>query len=128
MKTAPNVIPAKWAWHQRTLLRLRADLLAARQEHDHAVRVAHTQDGADAVDVADDEVELATLRAELSQEESELSEIEAALQRLENGKYGLCEVTGNPISAARLRALPWSRLSKAAAEQKELAAGRRRRS
>ena len=40
---------------------------------------------------------------------AELTEIEAALQRLDAGKYGLCEGCGQPISEARLEALPAAR-------------------
>lgn len=38
-----------------------------------------------------------------------LYEIDEALQRLEEGTYGICEGTGQPISKARLRAQPWAR-------------------
>ena len=127
MKPAPNAIPSKWAWHHRTLLRLRGDLLKARQEHDHAARVPHERGGADMLDVAEDETELTTLRAELALEETELSEIEAALKRLQDGTYGTCEATGAPIAPERLRVLPWTRLSKDAAAQIERANGSRRR-
>ena len=41
--------------------------------------------------------------------ESDLAEIEAALQRLDDGSYGIDEVTGDPISAERLEALPTAR-------------------
>lgn len=130
MKPAPQKIPSKWAWHHRTLLRLRAKLREARQEHDHAARVPHERGGVDQLDFAEDEVELRTLRTELALEDFELTEIEAALQRLRNGTYGTCEDTGKPIAAARLRAIPWTRLSKNAAARRETASaesnGRRR--
>ncbi len=41
--------------------------------------------------------------------ESELAEIEAALQRVDDGTYGLDEVTGEPIDPERLDALPAAR-------------------
>lgn len=127
MKSAPNAIPSKWAWHHRTLVRLRGDLLKAREEHDHAVRVPHERGGADMLDFAEDETELTTLRAELALEETELSAIDAALRRLQDGTYGTCEATGVPIAPERLRALPWTPLSKDAAAQIERANGSRRR-
>jgi DnaK suppressor protein len=40
-----------------------------------------------------------------------LLEIDEALRRLYNGTYGICEISGNPISRTRLDALPWARLS-----------------
>ena len=39
-----------------------------------------------------------------------LDEVDAALERLEAGTYGLCEVCGKPIGAARLEAMPAARL------------------
>ncbi len=38
-----------------------------------------------------------------------LSEIEAAIERLDAGTYGMCERCGQPISKARLEALPAAR-------------------
>ena len=39
-----------------------------------------------------------------------LDEVDAALLRLEEGTYGICEVCGKPICAARLEAMPAARL------------------
>jgi RNA polymerase-binding protein DksA len=39
-----------------------------------------------------------------------LDDVKAALQRIEDGTYGTCEVCGKPIGAARLEAIPWTRL------------------
>ena len=45
----------------------------------------------------------------LEQLERELAEIEAALQRLDEGTYGVDEVTGEPIAPDRLEAYPIAR-------------------
>jgi len=45
----------------------------------------------------------------LEQLEYELAEIEAALQRLDEGTYGVDEVTGDPIAPERLEAYPIAR-------------------
>lgn len=37
-----------------------------------------------------------------------LDRIDAALERLEQGSYGVCESCGNPISTARLTAVPYA--------------------
>jgi DnaK suppressor protein len=50
---------------------------------------------------------------------SRLREVESALSRIENGSYGLCEETDEPIERKRLEKVPWARLSIAAAEEKE---------
>ena len=41
--------------------------------------------------------------------ERELAELQAALERIENGTYGIDEVTGEPISPERLEAMPAAR-------------------
>ena len=48
-----------------------------------------------------------------------LLEIDAALQRIENGSYGVCEMTGQPIPPARLAAIPWTRYTIAAEAELE---------
>lgn len=57
-------------------------------------------------------------RSELQQEnvEAMLHDIDHALQRIEEGTYGICEVTGKPIPVARLRAIPWATMTVEAAE------------
>ena len=45
----------------------------------------------------------------LEQLEREHAEIEAALQRLDEGTYGIDEVTGDPIASERLEAFPIAR-------------------
>ncbi len=62
----------------------------------------------DEVDVALDSA-YDEMNAQLAQIESrELAQIEKALERMEEGTYGICEVTGKPIPLARLQALPYT--------------------
>ncbi|MCU1428107.1 MAG: hypothetical protein JWL83_2107 [Actinomycetia bacterium] len=51
--------------------------------------------------------------------ETELDEIEAALQRVDDGTYGIDEVTGEPIDADRLEAIPTARTNVVKQEQRE---------
>ena len=39
-----------------------------------------------------------------------LQAIEEALERLQRGTYGVCRDCGEPIAAARLNAIPWTRV------------------
>src|SRR5881394_3039238 len=39
-----------------------------------------------------------------------LQAIEEALERVEQGTYGLCRDCGQPVAAARLEAIPWTRV------------------
>ncbi|MFZ9920474.1 MAG: TraR/DksA family transcriptional regulator [Terrimicrobiaceae bacterium] len=45
----------------------------------------------------------------LSQERDSLFEIDAALKKIQDGNYGLCEISGKQIPHARLEALPFAR-------------------
>lgn len=58
-----------------------------------------------ASDLLEHEIDLSLEQAT----QSRLAEVEAALSRLQSGTYGRCEECGQPIEAARLQALPWTR-------------------
>ena len=49
-----------------------------------------------------------------------IQQIDNALRRIEDGTYGLDEVTGEPIPIARLRALPWATKTVETAERTRL--------
>lgn len=46
----------------------------------------------------------------------QLLEIENALSRIEKGRFGICEITFEPIESVRLKAIPWTRYSIEGAE------------
>jgi DnaK suppressor protein len=48
-----------------------------------------------------------------------ISKIDAAIRRIEEGEYGFCEVTGEPISLARLEARPIATMTVEAQERHE---------
>jgi RNA polymerase-binding transcription factor DksA len=112
-------VPAKWAPHQARLLELR-DLLQ-RGQTDLARDALEEQPSfsshmADAgTDAYDRDIALGLL----SSEQDALYEIEQALGRIRNGTYGVCELTGKRIEAARLAAIPWTRFTVAAEQQLE---------
>jgi DnaK suppressor protein len=63
-----------------------------------------------------DAAEAASLREEAArasgiaaQHEQTLVEIDDAVSRLRDGRYGLCERSGEPIGIDRLRLIPWAR-------------------
>ena len=60
----------------------------------------------------------------VSSEQEALSEVEAAIKRVRDGTYGICELTGKPISKDRLLAVPFTRYS--AEAQKDLERNRHR--
>jgi len=59
---------------------------------------------------------------QLSSEQDVLFEIDEAIRRLENGSYGICEMSGDPINIERLQALPYVRYTITA--QSEIEKGR----
>ena len=61
---------------------------------------------------------------QLSSEQDILFEIDEAIRRIENGTYGICEMTNDPINIERLEALPYVRHSIKA--QSELEKGHHR--
>lgn len=65
----------------------------------------------DEMDEAQSNQDLALLFRLADKEQKLLVEIDAALQRLEDGSYGYCEGTGDPIGFGRLLARPWARYS-----------------
>jgi DnaK suppressor protein len=104
---------------------LRKALLNARDAIERK-RTAHAEialptEGhlADEMDLAsrDQDMGFALLLAD--KEQSLGSEIEAALKRMDDGSYGLCEGTGEPIGFRRLEARPWTRYSVGYQEQLE---------
>jgi DnaK suppressor protein len=55
----------------------------------------------------------------LDRDRARLAEVEAALARLEDGSYGICEDTDDPIPFRRLEAQPTTRYTVAALELRE---------
>jgi len=85
-----------------------------------ALKELREQSGGDAADYACDSVqdEISSQLAEV--ESRELAQIEHALSRIEEGTYGLCEVTGKPIPMARLAALPYATMCVEAQRELEI--------
>lgn len=115
--TPPKVILPQWHWHQQALLKLREQIGQSRAEHNRAAIAPMELGGIDAADFVQQEQDRTVLWAELGGEADELAEIDAALDRINKGTYGKCEATGAMIDPKRLRALPWTRFSRGAAEQ-----------
>lgn len=114
-RTVP--VPAKWSRHHRALLALRRRLLRAQlSELEETLRPAETVPGEPA---GDPDGRRDFTLALLAREQDALGEIDAALHRIEAGSYGVCEATGLPIPAARLRTMPWTRHVREMAQQRE---------
>jgi RNA polymerase-binding transcription factor DksA len=112
-------VPAKWRWHHRTLLALQFRLIGERGELLRAGAQPLEPHSMDEADSATDEFDHDLALTQLSAEQDALYEVNAALERIFDGSYGICEQTGEVISAARLRAVPWTRFTCAIKEARE---------
>ncbi|RAI45387.1 RNA polymerase-binding protein DksA [Rhodoplanes roseus] len=77
------------------------------------------QNHPDLADRASSETERAIELRARDRQRKLIAKIDAALQRIEDGTYGYCEETGEPISIKRLEARPIATLSLEAQERHE---------
>ena len=70
----------------------------------------------DLQDKASEEARRSTALRRRQHHDARLRQVEAALQRMDEGTYGLCEETDEPIPFARLRAEPTTRYTVEALE------------
>ena len=73
----------------------------------------------DITDRASDEIERSFELRTRDRERKLIAKINAALQRIEDGDYGYCDETGDPINIKRLDARPIATLSLEAQERHE---------
>lgn len=94
--------------YKRLLLAKLDELAAARGEAEPLVPRAGASNG-DLADQANSDAE-AELQVRLHQSDAHLLRaIEEALARIRRGTFGVCQVCEQPISKARLEAVPWTR-------------------
>ncbi len=97
--------------------------LAAQLRENAGATTEHLRELAVAPDPADratlEEEHALELRAR-DRERKLLKKVEGALVRIENGEYGYCEETGEPIGIQRLLARPTATLTIEAQERREL--------
>jgi len=78
-----------------------------------------TSQHADITDRATSETDRALELRDRDRKRKLISKIEAAIERIDNGSYGYCEDTGEPIGLKRLEARPIATLSLEAQERHE---------
>lgn len=98
------------------MLTKRDELAAAAGEAESLVPPANDKSG-DLVDCARADTE-AALQIRRRQADAHLMRaIEEALARIGRGTFGVCEVCKQPISKARLEAVPWTRVCRDCKEE-----------
>jgi DnaK suppressor protein len=102
--------------YKQVLLAKRDELSVKNADGESLVPAAGGWDG-DPVDQANADAE-AELQVRLHQTDGRLLRaVEAALNRVRQGTFGICEVCHQPISRARLEAVPWARHCRHCKEQ-----------
>jgi DnaK suppressor protein len=114
----PYMNPRQAEYFRRKLLQWRDDILRGSDE---TLRQLKEQDSrlADATDWASAEIQRNFELRTRDRERKLLSKIDAALRRIEDGTYGYCEETHEPIGIKRLEARPIATLSIEAQERHE---------
>ena len=103
---------------KRRLLQQKADLINRLRLHSAEIKEGFDLRG-DEIDQTNAVMTENTLLSFQHKIREQLLEIESALGRIEQGTFGICEETEEPIEIERLMALPWTRLSIEGAEIRE---------
>ena len=98
------------AWKEEILRESRETLTHLQSE---------TENHPDLADRASSETDRALELRTRDRQRKLISKIDEALRRIEDGSYGFCEETGEPIGVARLEARPIATLSLEAQERHE---------
>jgi DnaK suppressor protein len=98
------------AWKEEILREARETLQHLQEDNENHPDLA---------DRASSETERAIELRARDRQRKLIAKIDAALQRIEDGTYGYCEETGEPISLKRLEARPIATLSVEAQERHE---------
>ncbi len=105
-------------YFRRKLIAWKNDLLMESRE-----TIEGLQDGTrnipDIADRASEETDRALELRTRDRQRKLVSKIDAALRRIDEGEYGYCDVTGEPISLRRLDARPIATMSLEAQERHE---------
>jgi RNA polymerase-binding transcription factor DksA len=113
-------IPTQWRQYYDQLVRQRDELIDAVEDLTVAAREAGSdpvQDGL--AETGTDSNQRDQALGKLALDNAALSDIDLALSKMENGTYGICEATGEPIPEERLRAIPWARFTVEAQRARE---------
>ena len=114
----PFMNPRQREYFRRKLENWRDDILRESRETLENLQ-EESQNHPDMADRASSESDRALELRTRDRQRKLISKIDAALKRIEDGSYGYCEETGDPIGIARLDARPIATLSLEAQEVHE---------
>ena len=105
-------------YFRRKLLAWKADLMADTRDTIEGMKDG-TRNIPDIADRASEETDRALELRTRDRQRKLVAKIDSALRRIDEGEYGYCEVTGDPISLRRLDARPIATMSLEAQERHE---------
>tara|TARA_Y100000815_G_C13268045_1_gene471883 strand:+ start:536 stop:1024 length:489 start_codon:yes stop_codon:yes gene_type:complete len=105
-------------YFRRKLLTWKAELLAESRDTIEGLQDS-TRNIPDVADRASEETDRALELRTRDRQRKLVAKIDAALRRIDEGEYGYCDVTGEPISLKRLDARPIATMSLEAQERHE---------
>ena len=114
----PFMNDTQLAYFRRKLLAWKSELMSDSKETIETLQ-DNTRAIPDISDRASEETDRALELRTRDRQRKLVSKIDAALRRIEEGKYGYCEETGDPISLRRLDARPIATMSLEAQERHE---------
>ncbi|MGV3489976.1 MAG: RNA polymerase-binding protein DksA [Devosia sp.] len=114
----PFMNPRQREYFRQKLERWKEDILRESRETLENLQ-EENQNHPDMADRASSESDRALELRTRDRQRKLISKIDAALKRIEDGTYGYCEETGDPIGIARLDARPIATLSLEAQEMHE---------
>jgi DnaK suppressor protein len=114
----PFMNPRQRDYFRRKLENWREDILRESRETLENLQ-EESQNHPDMADRASSESDRALELRTRDRQRKLIAKIDAALKRIEDGSYGYCEETGDPITIARLDARPIATLSLEAQEMHE---------
>ena len=117
--TIPKRIPAKWREYHDALVEFRNRLTERRGTLAKDVSEEQPAYSLHMADAGTDTYDRDFALSIASSEQDALYEVDQAINRIQNGSYGICEITGEPIAAERLKAIPWTRFSTGAEHELE---------
>lgn len=105
-------------YFRRKLITWKTDLLADSRDTIEGLQDS-SRNIPDVTDRASEETDRAIELRTRDRQRKLVAKIDSALRRIEDGEYGYCEVTGEPISLKRLDARPIATMSLEAQERHE---------
>ena len=105
-------------YFRRKLLNWKADLLDDSRDTIEGLQ-ENTRNIPDVADRASEETDRALELRTRDRQRKLVAKIDAAIRRIDEGEYGYCDVTGEPISLKRLDARPIATMSLEAQERHE---------